>query len=332
MTTLPRHMRAWTYDAAGPAREVMREQKLDRPRPGQGEVLVEVRVSAVNPTDVKRRSTGRELGLFSPIIPNNDGAGIIVDVGEDVPAARAGEPVWLFGAQAGRAHGTAAEFIALPSDQAITLPDKASFTDGACVGVPAVTAWHAVLGGGPVEGKTVLVTGAGGRVGRYAIQIAAHAGARVIAATRPDKFASVRALGANETIDYTGGDFADALRAAAPAGIDRVADGALWLTLEHALPALGPRAHIAAYASDQNANPSLPFAKLLYANTTIEAFSIFSLSKAQQKAAIDGVNGLLAEGKLDHKVGGRFSFSQMIEAHEVVEAGSIDGCCLVTIR
>ena len=332
MTTLPRHMRAWTYDTAGPAREVMGEVTMDVPDPGAGEVLVEVRVSAVNPTDVKRRSIGRELGLFSPIIPNNDGAGIIAGVGEGVPSSRSGEPVWLFGAQAGRPNGTAAQYICLPSDQAIALPDKASFTDGACVGVPAVTAWHAVLGGGPVEGRTVLVTGAGGRVGRYAVQIAAQAGARVIAATRREKFDDLRLLGAHEVIDYTNDGFAEELRAAAPGGIHRVADGALWLTLECALPALGARAHITAYASDQNATPALPFAKLLYANTTIETFSIFGLSKVQQQAAIDGVNRLLADGKLDHQVGARFSFGQMIEAHEAVETGSIDGCCLVSMR
>jgi NADPH2:quinone reductase len=128
------------------------------------------------------------------------------------------------------------------------------------------------------------------------------------------------------------GGLCDALRTAAPDGIDRVADGALWLTLEQALPALRSRAHIAAYASDQNANPVLPLAKLLYANTTIEAFSIFGMSIEQQQAAIDGVNQLLASGKLEHKVGARFGFAQMIEAHEAVEAGTVDGACLVPVR
>jgi NADPH2:quinone reductase len=141
-------MRAWTYDSAGSARDVMRNVTLDMPAPGPGEVLVEVKISAVNPTDVKRRTTGRELGLFKPIIPNNDGTGVIAAVGEGVSASRIGERVWLFGAQAGRPNGTAATYTVIPSTQAIPLPDKASFTDGACVGVPAVTAWHAVLGGG----------------------------------------------------------------------------------------------------------------------------------------------------------------------------------------
>jgi NADPH2:quinone reductase len=236
-------MRAWTYDSAGSARDVMRNVTLDMPAPGPGEVLVEVKISAVNPTDVKRRTTGRELDLFKPIIPNNDGTGVIAAVGEGVSASRIGERVWLFGAQAGRPNGTAATYTVIPSTQAIPLPDKASFTDGACVGVPAVTAWHAVLGGGPMTGKTVLVTGAGGRVGRYAVQIAAQSGATVIATTRAGKFDEVSRLGAHHVIDYTANGIGEALATAAPDGIDRVADGALWLTLDVALPALKARAH-----------------------------------------------------------------------------------------
>jgi NADPH2:quinone reductase len=330
--TLPASIRAWVYDTAGAARDVLRLEKPARPAPAPGEVLVEVKVSAVNPTDVKRRTTGRELGLFKPVIPNNDGSGIIAAVGEGVSASRIGERVWLFGAQAGRPNGTAASHTTVPSAQAIALPDKASFTDGACVGVPAVTAWHAVLGHGSVDGSTVLVTGAGGRVGRYAVQIAARAGATVIATTRAEKFDEVKRLGAHHVIDYRAADFSEALAAAAPGGITRVADGALWLTLEAVLPVLQPRAHIAAYASDQQPAPALPFAKLLYANTTIEAFSIFGLSQAQKQAAVSGVNDLLAQGAMEHKIGARFSFDDMIDAHEAMETGSIDGACLVSMR
>ena len=329
---LPATMRAWAYDQAGPARDVMRLEKLDLPEPASGEVLVEVRVSAINPTDVKRRTTGRELNLFKSITPNNDGTGVIAAVGEGVSASRIGERVWLFGAQAGRPTGTAANYTVIPAAQAITLPDKASFTDGACVGVPAVTAWHAVLGGGPVGGTTVLVTGAGGRVGRYAVQIAARSGATVIATTRADKFDEIRRLGAHHVIDYTTDGLDKALSTAAPDGISRVADGALWLTLDAALPALKARAHIASYASDQNATPALPFAKLLYANTTIETFSIFGMSPAQKQAAIDGVNVLLAQGALEHKIGARFGFDDMIDAHEAMETTGVDGACIVSMR
>ncbi|MEO1160399.1 MAG: alcohol dehydrogenase catalytic domain-containing protein, partial [Pseudomonadota bacterium] len=153
-------IRAWSYAEAGSARDVMELGRMAAPEPAAGEVLVDTKVSAVNPTDIKRRTAGRELGRFERIIPNNDGAGIIVAVGEGVPAGRIGEHVWLFGAQAGRPHGTASSMLTIPSLLAIELPKSASFADGACIGVPAVTAWHGVLGDGPVKDKAVLVTGA----------------------------------------------------------------------------------------------------------------------------------------------------------------------------
>ena len=310
----------------------MRMERMTVPEPAAGEVLVETKVSAVNPTDIKRRITGRELGRFERIIPNNDGAGVVVAVGEGVPADRVGAHVWLFGAQAGRPHGTASTKLAIPSALAVELPKSASFADGACIGVPAVTAWHGVLGDGPVTGKTVLVSGAGGRVGRYAVQIAITAGARVIALSRTAKAAELERLGASVVVDYTAPNLTDRLKEAAPDGIDRVCDAALPLTLEHALPVLARRAVIAAYASDQNPTPALPFGQMLYANIALQPFSIFALSEDQRNAALAGVSELLSNGKLTHHVGARFEFDQMIEAHEAVEASQVEGVCLVAVK
>lgn len=325
-------IRAWSYNRAGPAGDVMQLERMAAPQLAAGDVLVEVKVSAVNPTDIKRRTTGRELGRFDRIIPNNDGAGIIVAVGEGISTDRVGDHVWLFGAQAGRPHGTASSMVAIPSVLAMELPKSASFADGACIGVPAVTAWQGVLGDGPVVGKTVLVTGAGGRVGRYGVQLARDAGARVIALSRAAKFDELVGLGADAVVDYTKPGLTDRLRHAAPDGIDRVCDGALAVTLEHALPALNPRAVIAAYASDMDPAPALPFGKLLYSNIALTPFSIFALSELQRNTALDGVSELLGQGKLKHRVGARFEFDQMIAAHDAVEQGDVDGACLVAVR
>jgi len=325
-------IRAWCYSQAGPASAVMQLERVNSPQPEAGEILVKVMVSAINPTDIKRRTTGRELGRFDRIIPNNDGAGIIAAAGEGISADTVGDHVWLFGTQAGRPNGTACSMVAIPSVLTRRLPKSASFADGACIGVPAVTAWQGVLGNGPVAGKTVLVTGAGGRVGRYGVQIAHDAGARVVAMSRTAKFDELAELGADAMVDYTRPDLTDQLRQAAPDGIDRVCDGALAVTMQYALPALNPRAVIAAYASDMNPAPNLPFAGLLYRNIALTPFSIFALSELQRDTALDGVSELLNDGKLKHKVGARFEFDQMIAAHEAVEQGDVDGACLVTTR
>jgi len=100
------------------------------------------------------------------VIPD-DGAGVVDAVGEGVPAARVGERVWVHSANHDRPFGTSAERVCVPADHAVPLPDAATFADGACLGVPALTAHRCVHADGSVEGATVLVTGGAGAVGRY---------------------------------------------------------------------------------------------------------------------------------------------------------------------
>jgi NADPH2:quinone reductase len=250
-------MRAWTYDSAGSARDVMRNVTLDMPAPGPGEVLVEVKISAVNPTDVKRRTTGRELDLFKPIIPNNDGTGIIAAVGEGVSASRIGERVWLFGAQAGRPNGTAATIHRHPVNPGDPAAGQGQFHR-----------WRMCRRSGGYS----LARGAGRRADdrqdragdrcRWAALDATpcrsphQSGATVIATTRAGNFDEVSRLGAHHVIDYTANGIGEALATAAPDGIDRVADGALWLTLDvSAARRCKARAQVAAYASDQQRHP-----------------------------------------------------------------------------
>ena len=148
-------MRAVTYDRFGPASDVLMLQELAVPDPQPGEVLVRMHASGVNPSDVRARSGGRP-GVTAPpfplIIPHSDGAGEIVATGAGVPAARIGQRVWIWNGQWRRPFGTAADYIALPSEQAVLLPDTLSFAEGAVLGIPGLTAVHAVLGGGPVAG------------------------------------------------------------------------------------------------------------------------------------------------------------------------------------
>src|SRR6185437_16473216 len=106
---------------------------------------------------------------------------IIDKVGDGVPAARIGERVWIWNGQWRRPMGTAAEFIALPAPQAVRLPDTTDFAAGACLGIPALTAFQAVEFLGDIRGRTILVIGASSAVGHYVTQIATRrAGAKVI--------------------------------------------------------------------------------------------------------------------------------------------------------
>ncbi|OYW84276.1 MAG: hypothetical protein B7Z20_11135, partial [Sphingobium sp. 32-64-5] len=174
-------MRAVWYEAIGSAADVLRFGEMETPQPGPGEVRVRLHASGVNPSDVKTRIGARAPIAFPRVIPHSDGAGEIDAVGEGVSAARIGQRVWVWNAAWRRPFGTCAEYICLPEAQAVALPQGTSFEAGACLGIPASTACHAVFADGDVSGQTVLVTGGAGAVGHYAIQLARWGGARVIA-------------------------------------------------------------------------------------------------------------------------------------------------------
>ena len=324
-------MRAYWYERSGKAGEVITSGTMPDPEPAGGEVRIQVTHSAINPTDAKRRMLGRELGQFKRIIPNNDGAGIIDRVGDGVPKARLGEHVWIFGAQAGRPFGTAADYVTVPSRQAIAMPSEAQLADGACLGVPAVTAHRALFADGSVAGQTVLVTGAAGRVGAYAVQLAKWAGARVIGSvSSPAKSDAIRALGADHWCDYasavqlvnsvTGG-----------AGVDRIVDAAFSSTIMQAPQLLRANGVIATFASDADHTPKIPFQQLMYKNITIRPLAIFGMPREAQDRAFADITAVLRAGKLSHRIGRRFAFDDMIAAHAAMDEGGTWGCVVVDV-
>src|SRR5437016_7134226 len=137
-------MRAAYYEKNGSAEDALHVAEVETPKPGPGEVRIKLKTSGVNPSDVKTRAgTARKIA-FPRVIPHSDGAGEIDMVGEGVAAARVGERVWIWNGQWKRPFGTAAQYVALPEQQAVRLPDSTGFEAGACLGIPALTARHAV--------------------------------------------------------------------------------------------------------------------------------------------------------------------------------------------
>jgi NADPH:quinone reductase len=187
-------MRIAYYEKNGSAADVLQFGTMDDPKPGPGEVRVKLKTSGVNPSDVKTRAGLTRKMAFPRVVPHSDGAGVIDMTGLGVADKRIGERVWIWNGQWKRPMGTAAEFIVLPEAQAVHLPSQTSFEAGACLGIPALTAWHAVELAGPVSGKTLLISGGAGAVAHYAIQFAKAQGAKVIAtvssAARPNSRAT----------------------------------------------------------------------------------------------------------------------------------------------
>lgn len=329
-------MKAVWYTATGPARTVLVTGTLPTPTPAAGEVLVRLHASGVNPSDVKARAGTRAGGSGMPfplIVPHSDGAGIVVDVGAGVDAGRNGQRVWVWNAQWRRPRGTAAEYIALPAEQAVPLPDGISFAVGASLGIPAMTACHTVLGDGSVAGKTVLISGGAGTVGFLAVQFAHHDGARVIATAHGEPaMARVRAAGADVVLDYRDPDLARRiLEANGGRPIDRAVEVEFGANAATLAAVIAENGRIVAYGSARDLNPVLPFYPLMFKAVTLEFALIYLLTGVQRAQAVARINADLAAGRLEVPVHTPFRLEDGAAAHEAVDTGNRTGAVVMEI-
>jgi NADPH2:quinone reductase len=320
-------MRAAWHTEFGPAAEVLQIGELDTPEPGEGEVLVRVCASGINPLDVKKRAGARGALEVDRAIPHYDGAGVIDAVGPGVDAGRIGERVWLFEGQFGRWLGTAADYISLPSSRAAPLPESVSFAEGACLGIPALTAHRAVCADGSVAGQTVLVTGAAGAVGSYAVQFAALQGATVIGTVSSDeKAAQAVDDGAAHTINYKTEDVVARVKElTGGAGVDRVVEVELGGNMPVTSRVIAANGVIAAYASMAVPEVPLPFYPLLRTGPTIEIVACFTVPEADKLQGVRDISEWLAADNLRHNVGATYPLEDIARAHEAVESGSVMG-------
>lgn len=327
-------MRAAVYEATGPAHEVIRIATLPVPQPGAGAVRVRMRASGINPSDTKRRAGWRGAAMAHPmIVPHSDGAGVIDAVGDGVAAARIGERVWLYNAARGRPFGTCAEFCVVPADHAIALPEGTDFAEGACLGVPAQTAHDAVFSDGPVAGLTVLVQGGAGAVGHYAVQMAAQAGARVIATvSSAEKAAHARAAGAAETVDYRSEDVAARVMALTGGrGVARIVEVDLGANLAADTAIIAENGVIASYSSTAVPEPVLPYYPLAWKGVTLRLVQAYILPPARRAAAVTAITDALRAGTLQHSIAARFPLGQTAAAHAFAERGQGIGTTVVEI-
>jgi NADPH:quinone reductase len=325
-------MKAVWYERFGPAGEVLQFGEMQDPVAGPGEVVVRLHASGVNPSDVKLRAGARAGAVmaYPRIVPHSDGAGVIEAVGEGVDRPRIGERVWVWNAGWLRAMGTAAEHVALPAEQAVRLPDGVGFAEGACFGIPAMTAWYAVMGDGPVAGQTLLVTGGAGTVGRYAVQMARAAGARVIATV------SSAAKGAHSTaeewVNYRDTDVAGAVMdLTGGAGVDRIIDVDFGANQATDLALVKPGGVIAAYASAAEMVPRLAFYPFMFKNVRLHMLIVYQLAGEKRRAGERQLTDWLEAGVLSHAVVPGGSLSDCAAAHDMVAAGEKLGTVVLDI-
>ena len=196
-------MKAVRYHSYGDSGVLVYEE-ADRPVAGAGQVVVEVAGAAFNPVDVAIRAGFMQqvFPVAFPHIPNFDVAGVIAEVGEGVSGWSAGDAVVAFLPMA--APGAAAEYVAVSADVLAAAPRTVELADAAALPSSGLTAWQALFEhAGLKAGQNILVNGAGGAVGGYAVQLARQAGATVTATGSARSADRIRSYGADRIIDYT---------------------------------------------------------------------------------------------------------------------------------
>ena len=325
-------MRAAWYSSNGEARDVLIVGDMPDSNAGPGEVRIRLATSGVNPSDVKSRRA-RPL-THDRIVPHSDGAGVIDQVGAGVSVSRLGERVWTWNAQWQRPMGTAAEFVVLPSAQAVHLPDSTDFAAGSCLGIPALTAVQAVRLSGDVAGKTALVTGASSAVGHYVAQILTLAGARVLGTVgSAEKARHAQAAGVREAINYKTEPVAERVKALTGGkGVELIIDmdfsmTSTWLSAG----VLAPHGTLVSYGSNVVAELPVNFRSLLWSSLTLKFFLVYDLLPADREAALLQLDSLLRANQLQHTLGSQFALADIARAHEVVEAGREIGNVVLTL-
>lgn len=247
--------------------EQLKVEEFAKPQPKEGEVVVNVKAAALNRRDVWIRR-GRYSGIKLPVIPGSDGAGVVEALGKGVDTSLAGKeviinPSLFWGSNEAFQgkdfkilglpdHGTYAEFVTVPAENIYPKPGNLSWEEAAAIPLAGLTAYRAVISRANVRnGQTVLVTGIGGGVACFALQIAIDAGARVfVTSGKDEKIERAKQLGAVDGVNYNHDDWVKKIkRIIGNDGFDVVVDSAGGENFDAILDAARPGASIVLYGA-----------------------------------------------------------------------------------
>jgi NADPH:quinone reductase len=324
-------MKAAWYEKQGTAHDVLIIGEMDDPQPLRGEVRIRVAFSGVNPGDVKKRQDAFGVGMPYPrVIPHGDGSGTVDAVGEGVSPEWIGRRAWCYGAQSYRPFGTAAEYTVVPLKQVVQLPESASLEQGACFGIPGITAHRAVHVAGSVAGRTVLVQGGAGAVGACAVQLAHRAGARVIATCRAKSDEEIASRAGADQVLLTDGKLAERVRALAPDGVHHVVEVAFAANIKTDMQVLAQGGSISTYATNAP-TPEIPFWELVFVNARIFFVGSDDIPADAKLDAARAINQALDAGWLGLDIADVVPLDDIARAHELVEHPVKPGRVIVAI-
>lgn len=323
-------MKAIVQDRFGPP-DALRLADTDRPEVGAGDVLVRVRAAALNPADwhivrgdpLVARLMGVGLTRPKSRVAGIDAAGVVEAVGVNVRRLRNGDEVLGF------CRGAFAEYACAAADLVVPKPASLTFEQAAALPIAATTALRGIRDVGAVKaGQRVLVNGAGGGVGTYAVQIAAALGAEVTGVCSTRNVELVRSIGAAHVVDYTAEDFTDGRTR-----YDVILDNVSSLPLARLRAALTPKGTLVLNGGGSPGHVFGPVAGILRAAMANAFVSqrLRPLPTRQSGADLLAVTGLIEDGKLMPVVDRTYPLADTAEGMRHVEQGHARGKAVVTV-
>jgi 2-desacetyl-2-hydroxyethyl bacteriochlorophyllide A dehydrogenase len=310
-------MRAAFVKHLGTAGDIIFDD-LPLPEPAPHELRIAVSATTVDAVDTMIRSGAFPTDVTFPFIVGRDAVGTVDAFGADVTGFEVGDRVWTNSLGHDGRQGAAAEYAIVPVERLYRLPDGVG-PEAVTVLHPGATAVLAVLRHGGVRaGETVVVIGAAGNVGSAAVVVAANAGAHVVAVADAADEVYCRSLGAQEFV------VREDLDVTALPEVDAWIDAAGANDLPRALDALAVRGRIVLLAGPDTTSV-LPTGQLYLKDATVTGFTISRATAAELSQASATVDALLSEGVLASRRVERMPLSQTARAHELVEAGALQG-------
>ncbi|MFD3696932.1 NADP-dependent oxidoreductase [Streptomyces sp. NPDC058646] len=314
----PPKMRAVVQDRPG-GPDVLRLAETERPTPGPAEILVRVHAAGVNPTDWKTRAKGRfATGATVPFTLGFDVSGVVEAVGLGVTVFQPGDTV--FGMpRFPHPAGAYAEYVTAPARHFVHRPERLDHVQAAAVPLAALTAWQALVDTADVQpGQRVLIHAAAGGVGHLAVQIAKARGAYVIGTAREAKHGFLRGLGADELVDHTRQDFAEAV-----SGVDVVLDGIGAAYWSRSLSTLRPGGTLVSLLPPDETFPAAQA-------RAVGVRAVFLLVEPD-RAGLTEIASLVDSGRLRVEVDAVLPLEEAARAHELGEGGRTRGKIVLTV-